>query len=115
MTQNVVYEDNLVEISDDSILIKNYYLPFIGSRRVPFSKIQYVTAEKPSFWNGKFRIWGTGNFAAWFPIDFARSKRDTIFTITLVGDRISIGFTVSDSKSVSEILRQKGLIRQATA
>ena len=32
MDGNVIYKDKLVEVSSDSILLKNYYFPFIGKR-----------------------------------------------------------------------------------
>ncbi len=115
MIENNVYEDRLVKISNDSILIKNYYFPLIGSKRVPFNKIESVTAEKPSLMKGKFRIWGTGNFVTWWPMDFARPTRDKVFIINRLGKTIQIGFTVNNSETVLRILEQKGLIQQATA
>ena len=115
MAENIIYKDKLIEISNDSILIKNYYFPFIGSKRVPFKNIQYVSAEQPSLLNGKFRIWGTRNFATWFPLDFWRPKRDKIFMINLIGKTICVGFTVKNSETVFQILEKKGLIQHATA
>jgi hypothetical protein len=115
MAENNIYEDRLVQISNDSILIKNYYFPLIGSKRVPFKKIEFVTAEKPSLLKGKFRIWGTGNFVTWYPLDFARPSRDRIFIINLLGKTIRVGFTVNNSETVLRILEQKGLIQHATA
>ena len=115
MAENNIYEDRLVQISNDSILIKNYYFPLIGSKRVPFNKIESVTAEKPSLLKGKFRIWGTSNFVTWYPLDFARPSRDKIFIITLLGKTIRVGFTVKNSETVLRIFEQKGLIQHATA
>ncbi len=115
MAENNIYEDRLIEISTDSILIKNYYFPLVGSKRVPFDKIEFITAEKPSLLNGQFRIWGTRNFVTWYPLDCARPSRDKIFIINLLGKTIRIGFTVNNSETVLRILEQKGLIQHATA
>lgn len=115
MAENIIYKDTLVEISNDSLLIKNYYFPLIGSKRVLFQNIESVTAEQPSISNGQFRIWGTGNFVTWFPLDFWRPKRDKIFMIHLCGKTISVGFTVKNSETVYKILDQKGFIQHATA
>lgn len=115
MAENIIYKDKLIEISNDSILIKNYYFPLIGSKRVPFKNIQSIIVEKPSSSNGKFRIWGTRNFATWFPLDFWRPKRDKIFMINLIGKTVCVGFTVNNSETVLRILEQKGLIQHATA
>ena len=115
MAENIIYEDRLIEISNDFIVIKNYYFPLIGSKRVPIDKIQSITAETPSLLKGKYRIWGTGNFATWWPLDFARPARDKVFMINRPGKRIRIGFTVNNSETVLRILEQKGLIQHATA
>ena len=115
MSNNIIYKDNLVEISNDFILVKNYYFPLIGSKRVAFNKIDSIRAEEPSLMNGRFRIWGTGNFTTWFPLDLARPKRDKIFTISIHGKTVNVGFTVKDSETVVRIFGQKGLIKHATA
>jgi hypothetical protein len=115
MAENNIYEDRLIEISNDSILLKNYYFPLIGSKRVPFRKIEFITAEKPSLLKGKFRIWRTGNFVTWYPLDFARPTRDRIFIINRLGEMIRIGFTAENSDTVLRIFEQKGLIQRATA
>jgi hypothetical protein len=115
LAENIIYKDNLTEISNDSILIKNYYFPIIGSKRVLFKNIESVTAEQPSLSNGKFRIWGTRNFATWYPMDFFRSRRDKIFIINLVGKTISVGLTVKSSEAVFQIFEKNGLMKHATA
>ncbi len=115
MEESIIYKDHLIEISNDSILIKNYYFPLIGAKRVPFKNIQSVTAEEPSLLNGQFRIWGTRNFVTWFPMDFLRPQRDKIFMINLIGKTVDVGFTVKNSETVIKILQQKGLIQHATA
>ena len=115
MTETIIYKDKLIEISNNFILLKNYYLPFIGSKRVPFDKIKSVTVEKPSLLNGQFRIWGTGNFVTWFPLDLWRPSRDKIFIIALIGKTMRIGFTTENSETVIRILEQKGLIQHTTA
>jgi hypothetical protein len=115
MTETMIYKDKLIEISNKFILLKNYYLPFIGSKRVPFDKIKSVTVEKPSLLKGQFRIWGTGNFVTWFPLDLWRPSRDKIFIISLLGKTMRIGFTTENSETVIRIFEQKGLIQHTTA
>ena len=81
MEAKILYKDILVEISDDSITLKNYYFPFI-SKKVLFKDIEKIEVKKPNLWNGKWKIWGTSNFSYWFPIDFSRPLRKEIFFIT---------------------------------
>jgi hypothetical protein len=105
----VGYSDALVEIGDDAIRLKGYYFPF-GSKRVRFAEIAEVVVEKPTLINGKWRIWGSGNLRTWFPMDWKRPWRDTIFIIKLVSRWRRIGFTVQDSKRVRRNLSERGLI-----
>ena len=111
MASEVIYSDKLVEITEDYILFRNYHFPF-GSRRVAFSEVDGVVAKEPTWSNGKWRIHGTGDFLTWFPRDWRRPSRDRIFFISFPRRRRRIGFTVEDSQTVANILRDRGLLRQ---
>jgi hypothetical protein len=115
MNTNTIYEDKLVKISNTFIVVKNYYFPFIGSKKVAFDKIESITVEKPTFLNGQFRIWGTRNLSTWYPIDLVRPKRDKIFKISIIGKTVDVGFTVKNSSDVEKIFREKGLLKYTTA
>ena len=115
MEQNLFYSDKLVEISIDSILLKNYYFPLAGSKRISFDQIKMVAVEKPSLATGQARIWGTGDFMTWFPLDMDRYNRDRIFKLTLLSQKVRIGFTVENSEAVVQIFEQKGLIGKSNA
>ena len=102
---SVLYSDKLIEISNDSILIRKYYFPF-GSKRVNLAEIENVTAYKPTILSGAYRYWGTGDFRTWYPPD-NRSKRDKIFIMKLKEKWWQIGFTVEDSQTVLNVLKNK--------
>ena len=110
MSPHTIYADRLVEITDEGICFRLYYFPF-GSKTVPFSDIECIRASKATLATGKRRIWGTGDFVTWFPCDVRRPSRDTIFHVMLKGQENWIGFTVEDSKTVTEILRSRGVLR----
>lgn len=110
MDDNILYKDKLVEITSDSILFKNYYL-FGGPKRVLFEMINSVVSVEPSVTTGKWRIWGTGNFTTWYPLDMNRSSRDTIFLLSITGKKVRIGFTVEDSKTVKQLLKEKKVFK----
>ena len=112
MRSELIYSDKLVEITEDSILFRNYYFPF-GSRRVVFSEIESVVAKEPTLSNGKWRVHGTVDFLTWFPRDWRRSSRDRIFFISFPQRRRRIGFTVEDSQTVTNILTDRGLLSQS--
>lgn len=104
----MLYSDKLLDITDDAIVLKRYYFPR-GAKRVAFSDIERIASEHPTWRNGKWRVWGTGTFRTWFPLDWQRPSRDRVFIIFLLTSRRRIGFTAESSERVSAILRQKGV------
>jgi hypothetical protein len=106
MNAVVRYEDKLVRIDGDILLLKNCYFPF-GSRRLGLSEIEKIVVKKPTLWNGKYRIYGSSNLRTWFPPDWLRPSRGKIYEIILRGRWHRIGFTVEDEETVERILREK--------
>jgi hypothetical protein len=110
MNNNILYSDKLIEIKDGSITLKKYYFPSLASKIILFEDIEKIEVKKVSFFTGKYRIQGTGNFKTWFPFDSLRSKRDKIFFIIYKNKWVQSAFTVEDSRKVEEILKEKRLI-----
>jgi hypothetical protein len=110
MASGILYADKLVTIDESSMRLHRYYFPF-GSKRVFFSQINELEAIEPTLSNGKWRIWGTGDFRTWFPCDWGRPGRDVIFLMSLSTQSMRIGFTVMDSSRVGQLLRDKGLLK----
>lgn len=104
MENEIIYQDNLIEIKNDSIILKNYYFPSMKSKTVFFNSIEKIAVIKPSFFTGKWRIHGTGDFRTWYPFDRLRPKRDKIFRIYFKNGWIRSAFTVEDSEKVEEVL-----------
>jgi hypothetical protein len=107
---STIYKDNLVEVTDQEIIFHRYYFLFGGDKRVPFSQIENVQVKPPSFFGGSWRLWGSGNFKTWFPLDNGRPVRDQIFFANLRSSSRRIGFTVEDSPKVMDILKERGLL-----
>ena len=103
-TGKQLYKDTLVCISGDSITFFRYSL-FLRKKTVPLSEIDHIDVKAPTVMNGKWRLWGTGNFTIWFPLDVSRPSRDRIFIATFRNQRMQIGFTVENSLDVIHILR----------
>ena len=110
MIPEATYTDKLVTIRKDEIIFHNYYFPFRKSKFVKINDIQSISVKKPTIWNGKWRLHGTGNFKIWFPADHHRPKRDRIFIATLRSQWVRIGFTVQDGERVEKLLRSMNLI-----
>ncbi len=109
---NTLYKDALVEISDQEIVFHRYYFPFCSDKRVPLQQVERVETRQPGLWGGSWRIWGSGDFHTWFPLDGARPNRDRIFIMFLKNRYWRIGFTVEHSQEVTEILKERGLLRE---
>lgn len=110
MNSEVIYKDKLVTITKNEIIFHNYYFPTGKEKIVEFKNLKYVSVEKPTIRNGKWRLHGTGNFKVWFPEDYNRPKRDRIFIATLTTQWINIGFTVEDGDTVENLLISKNLV-----
>jgi len=111
---NTIYQDKLIEITDQEVVFHRYYFPFGGDKHVPFSHIESIQVRQPSFFGGSWRIWGSGDFLTWFPLDGGRPSRDKIFLASLRNSYRRIGFTVEDSQKVASILRERGLIHDTS-
>ncbi len=105
MKQKILYQDNLIEIRNDSILLKNYYFPFF-SKKILFDDIENIEVKEPTLLNGKWRIWGTGSPFFWFSFDLLRPIRKEIFIIKYKNQQVKSGFTVVDSLKVKRILKE---------
>ena len=108
---DILYEDKLVEIRNDSLILKNYYFPSMSPKIVSFSDIERIEIKEASILTGKWRIQGTGDFRTWFPFDFSRSKRDKIFFIYYKNKWMRSAFTVEDSQKAESILKEKDLLQ----
>ncbi|MGD0780983.1 MAG: hypothetical protein ABR954_09465 [Dehalococcoidales bacterium] len=109
MTIDTIYSDGLITITQDNVVFHNYYFPGV-SKVVPISNIEQIVGNKPSVFNGKWRLWGSGRYDIWFPMDMKRPSRDRIFHAKLKNTDYQIGFTVKDSARVENIFRQMHLM-----
>jgi hypothetical protein len=105
---STLYQDKLIEVTDEAITFHRYYFPF-GARRVPFDQIESIQVQ-PGPTGDNWRLWGSSNFKIWFPLDMKRPRRESIFIASLRGTSRQIGFTVEDSRKVETLFRDRGLI-----
>jgi hypothetical protein len=98
MPQLPLYEDSLVVLTSDSLLLKRYYFPTLKPKLVSLAEVQRIEIICPNLWTGRFRLWGSGDFRTFYPLDLGRPKRDRIFQLTQRDKRIRIGFTAENSE-----------------
>ena len=109
MSTDILYSDNLVEISAETILFRRYYFP-LGAKRLKLSDIERVIVQEPNFSTGKYRLQGSAGLHTWSPWDLQRPKRNKIFLIILRNQRRRIGFTVENDVALEQILRERALV-----
>ena len=102
------YSDSLVEVSEKGIQFRNYYFP-VGSKSVPFADITSIEGKPSTIRNGKWRLWGTGDFMTWFPRDWKRPRRSRIFFLRLASQKIRIGFTVENVERFIDAVNSVGV------
>jgi hypothetical protein len=107
----MIYHDRLISITENEIVFENYYFPGGQKKVVRLADIAHIAVKAPTFWNGKWRLQGTGNFKTWFPMDMGRPGRDRIFFASLKTQWVDIGFTAEDGEWVEKLLRERNLIR----
>jgi hypothetical protein len=108
MDEQSAYSDSLVEVSQTGIQFRYYYYP-IGTKFVRFSDILRLEKRPPTLSNGKWRLWGTGDFRTWFPKDWRRPQRSCIFLLRLATQKTRIGFSVENPEKFMEVIKSKGL------
>lgn len=114
----VIYEDGLIRLTTDEIVLKRYYFPVRAdwaSRRVDLQLIDAVYELPAGLSGGSWRIWGTGDFRTWFPFDGKRPSRQKIFVLTLSGRKRRIGFTVENEEAFKEALQGRVSIQACTS
>ena len=102
----ILYNDSLVTLGRDILIVKNYYFPFGKSKTINVSDIESVSIEPLTLLTGKYRIWGSGNLKMWFPLDGGRIKRNRVFIFALRTQRIYPAVTVKDSDEFESQLRK---------
>jgi hypothetical protein len=112
MQSETLYGDSLIKIENSTITFYNYN-PFSGKEKIiPMDQIESIQVKKPSIWNGRFRIAGTGGFGVWFPSDLGRPSRDKIFVAKMKKRWVfHVGFTVENSDAVEKVFNKLGLIK----
>jgi hypothetical protein len=101
---SILYEDKYIICDDDALTINYYYFP-VGSKRIPYQKIQKMQKEDMNFWRGGSRIWG-GSFSFWFNLDPQRPWKNKLIIID-EGELTKPVITPDKAEEVWQILLAK--------
>lgn len=102
------YDDGRVACTDDALVIRMYYFPF-GDKRVPYTKIQDVKSRPTTGPNGRWRLWGSGDFVHWYNWDPDRPGKSVALVITPSGHGVRPVITPNDPDAVLAELAAHGV------
>lgn len=102
---STVYEDTFVRISTRDVTVKGYGL--LGrDKTFALADIRKVEGRPLTFWTGKYRIVGTGDFRTWLGADSGRAKRNIMFVVHPVRGWWRAGYSAEHPDRVVDALRQ---------
>lgn len=74
------YRDSKIEVSDQGLTVRWYYLPF-GSKRIQFEKVRSIRRVNMGVITGRGRIWGTANPGYWSHLDPKRPTKRIAYLV----------------------------------
>lgn len=77
-----LYDDGLVALDEEAIVIRRYGLPW-GDKRIPYSQIVSVHRRPLTWARGRARIWGSGDLVHWWNLDRARPTKSEALELEL--------------------------------
>jgi hypothetical protein len=108
MTERILYRDNFVELTDSDIAFHRYYFLW-DTKRIELSAVERLRICRYGRRCNVWRIQGSGDFKTWFPCDWRRPWRDTVYILTRRNERWEIGFTVQNPKEFEKALETIGM------
>lgn len=107
--QEPVYADRLVELTASTIRFRCYYFPSGSSKSVALSLVERIEVRPARPGTGRWRVWGTSDFITWFPLDWSRPWRKSIFMLHPKDKVCRIGFTVENEDLFRQALEGLGI------
>ncbi len=99
-----LYDDGRIACDSTSIRIGWYY-PWGGSKSILYSRIKAVVPRPlTGVVNGRWRIWGSGDFVHWWNLDTRRPNKTMALELDL-GRRVRPTITPDDAEAVERILQ----------
>ena len=99
------YQDDVVRMDDDGIVIRRYYWPGIP-KRVAYADIANFTPRALKAWQGQYRVHGLDVRGRWYSHDRHRGEKEMAIDLD-IGRPIRPVLTPLDPDAVVEILSQK--------
>jgi hypothetical protein len=104
--KQVHYDDGLVQLDADGLTIRRYYFPLGTSKHILYSQIKGVQQRNMGTWTGKGRLWGSGDFRHWAPLDLRRPWKEKALILDL-GTRVKPVISPDDPDRVLALIQEQ--------
>lgn len=105
MNDEIFYRDDTCVLDVTGITLLNYYFPSKRPKHIAYEDITDIKKFVMGSLTGKNRIWGTGDFRHWSPLDKHRPNKD-IAIILDVGRHVRPKFSPQEAEQVLDILSE---------
>ncbi len=106
MVNDILYKDSTVILDAAGLTIRWYYFPLGTSKRILYSQIRGVHEHTIGPFTGMGRLWGSGDFSHWAPLDIHRLKKEKSFIFDL-GTKIKPVITPDDPTRFLALLQER--------
>lgn len=107
-TNTLLYDDGLIRLDASTLTIRHYYFPLATSKRIRYNRLRSIKNVPIGPATGQWRMWGTGDFRHWLPLDLHRPQRDAALVCDL-GGWVRPVITPKEPQRVIDILREHGV------
>jgi hypothetical protein len=106
----MLYRDRGIRADHQGLALKWYYFP-LGTKRIRWSRISEVREHDmgTGIAGGRWRIWGSGDFIHWMPLDLKRPKKRAMFVLYLEGSSTRPCITPDDPEAFKAVLEERGV------
>jgi hypothetical protein len=102
------YRDSALSIVDGALVIRRYYFPWLGSKRLPLAAITEARQVDLAPLRGQWRLWGTSDPRYWANLDASRHRKRVGFVLE-TGRRVRPMVTPDDPGAFRQALSRAGV------
>ena len=102
------YDDGVLALDGESLVIRGYYFPFGGAKTIRLADVRAVVERPMGRWTGQWRIWGSSDFRHWWNLDVGRPHKTRAFAID-AGSRTRAAVTPDDPDAFGRALEAAGV------
>jgi hypothetical protein len=106
MDGNVLYDDGLVTLDNDTITLHRYYFPLGAAKRIRYTQVRRVEVRDMSWWTGKGRLWGSSDALHFMPLDLRRWRKDRMVILD-IGAAVRPAFTPDRPDAVAALITER--------